>query len=149
MKWLSSVGAALLRLCAVVGPVLLGALTLLYTGRPSIWFLAAAGTLALAILACDAWIIARRHWLTAGLALTTQMGFLFFVGGYAASPFPPASALSDPLPRAFPPGGMAIYVLPTGVNHRTAAFAYRGGSPWEKWDSVANAVLVRHPSGRS
>jgi glyoxylase-like metal-dependent hydrolase (beta-lactamase superfamily II) len=42
---------------------------------------------------------------------------------------------------------MAIYVLPTGVNHRTAAFAYRGGSPWEKWDSVSNAVLVRHPQG--
>jgi N-acyl homoserine lactone hydrolase len=33
------------------------------------------------------------------------------------------------------------------VNHRTAAFAYRGGSPREKWDSVLNAVLVRHPQG--
>jgi glyoxylase-like metal-dependent hydrolase (beta-lactamase superfamily II) len=147
MEWLSSVGAALLRLYAVVGPVLLAALTMLYTGRPSIWFLAAAGTLALAILACDAWIIARRHWLTGGLALTTQIGFLFFVGGYAASPFPPAAALSDPLPQAFSPAGMALYVLPTGVNHRTAAFAYRGGSPWEKWDSVSNAVLIRHPQG--
>jgi glyoxylase-like metal-dependent hydrolase (beta-lactamase superfamily II) len=42
---------------------------------------------------------------------------------------------------------MAIYALPTGVNHRTAAFAYRGGSPWEKWDSVMTAVLVRHPQG--
>jgi glyoxylase-like metal-dependent hydrolase (beta-lactamase superfamily II) len=42
---------------------------------------------------------------------------------------------------------MAIYALPTGVNHRTAAFAYRGGSPWEKWDSALTAVLVRHPQG--
>src|SRR5262245_66255420 len=42
---------------------------------------------------------------------------------------------------------MAIYVLPTVVNHRTSAFAYRGGSPWEKWDSVLNAVLVEHPRG--
>lgn len=42
---------------------------------------------------------------------------------------------------------MAIYVLPTGVNQRTAAFAYRGGLPWEKWDSVSNAVLVRYPQG--
>ncbi|MBV8032658.1 MAG: MBL fold metallo-hydrolase [Betaproteobacteria bacterium] len=42
---------------------------------------------------------------------------------------------------------MAIYVLPTGVNHRTAAFAYRGGSPTERWESVLNAVLVRHPKG--
>jgi N-acyl homoserine lactone hydrolase len=42
---------------------------------------------------------------------------------------------------------MAIYALPTGVNHRTAAFASRGGSPWEKWDSVLTATLVRHPQG--
>src|SRR5262245_63850471 len=42
---------------------------------------------------------------------------------------------------------MAIYVLPTVVNHRTSAFGYRGGSPWEKWDSVLNAVLVEHPRG--
>jgi len=42
---------------------------------------------------------------------------------------------------------MAIYSLATGVNHRTAAFAYRGGSPFDKRDSVSNAVLVRHPQG--
>jgi len=143
----SQVGATFLRLCAVVGPVLLGLLTILYTGRPSNYFLAAGAVLALAILACDAWIIARRYWLTGGLALTTQMGFLFLVYGYAASPFPAPAVLSAPLPQAAPPAGMAIYVLPTGVNHRTAAFAYRGGSPWERWDSVLNAVLVQHPQG--
>lgn len=143
MRCFSSVAAAFLRLCAVVGPVLLGVLTLLYTGRPAISFLAAGAALAIAILACDAWLIARRDWLTGGVALTTQIGFLFSVGGYAAAPFPAVC----PLPKASPPAGMAIYVLPTGVNHRTAAFAYRGGSPWEKWDSVSNAVLVRHPQG--
>jgi glyoxylase-like metal-dependent hydrolase (beta-lactamase superfamily II) len=42
---------------------------------------------------------------------------------------------------------MAMYKLPTGMNHRTAAFAYRGGSPREPWDSVLTAVLVRHPQG--
>ena len=40
-----------------------------------------------------------------------------------------------------------MYALPTGLNHRTAAFAYRGGSPWDKRDSVSTAVLVRHPQG--
>ena len=40
-----------------------------------------------------------------------------------------------------------MYALPTGVNHRTAAFAYRGGSPRVAWDSVLTAVLVRHPQG--
>jgi glyoxylase-like metal-dependent hydrolase (beta-lactamase superfamily II) len=143
----SQVAAACLRLVAVAGPALLALLTALYIGRPSPFFLAAGIVLAGAILACDGWIIARRHWITGGLALTTQIAFLFFLGGYAASPLPAPPPLSDPLPPASPPAGMAIYALPTGVNHRTAAFAYRGGSPWEKWDSVMTAVLVRHPQG--
>jgi N-acyl homoserine lactone hydrolase len=42
---------------------------------------------------------------------------------------------------------MAIYALPTGVNHRTAAFAYRGGSPFDQRESVSTAELVRHPQG--
>jgi glyoxylase-like metal-dependent hydrolase (beta-lactamase superfamily II) len=103
--------------------------------------------LAVGVLACDAWIIARRHWITGGLALTTQIAFFIFLGGYSALPLPVPPALSDPLPPASPPAGMAIYALPTGVNHRTAAFARRGGSLWEKWDSVMTAVLVRHPQG--
>jgi hypothetical protein len=69
MRHLSKVGAALLRLVAVAGPVLLGLLTALYIGRPSPYFLATGIMLAVAILACDGWIIARRHWITAGFAL--------------------------------------------------------------------------------
>jgi glyoxylase-like metal-dependent hydrolase (beta-lactamase superfamily II) len=42
---------------------------------------------------------------------------------------------------------MALYALPTGVIHRTPAFAHRGGSPWETWNSVMTPVLVRHPQG--
>ena len=147
MGHLSKIGAASLRLVAVAGPVLLGLLTALYIGRPSPYFLATGITLAIAILACDCWIIARRHWVTVALALGTQIAFLIFVGSYTASPLPAPSPISDPLPQASPPGGMAIYALPTGVNHRTAAFAYRGGSPWDKRDSVSTAVLVRHPQG--
>ena len=139
--------AAILRLFVVAAPCLLGVLTALYVGRPSRFFLATGLALALAILAGDAWIIARRHWFTGGLALTMQIAFLIFVAGYAPSPLPAPSPLSDSLPSASPPAGMAIYALPTGVNHRTAAFARRGGSPWEKWDSVMIAVLVRHPRG--
>src|SRR5499433_1158469 len=75
------------------------------------------------------------------------MALWFVLGGYAAAPLPAPPPLSDPLPQASPPAGMAIYALPTGVIHRTSAFAYRGGSPWEKWDSVMTAVLVRHPQG--
>ena len=139
--------AALVRLCAIVGPLLLGALTMLYTGRPAVAFLAGAAVLAIAILASDAWIIARREWVTGVLALATHIVLLLFFKGYSPSPFPAGASLSDPLPPASPPAGMALYVLPTGVNHRTAAFARRGGSPWERWESVSNAVLVEHPRG--
>src|SRR5262249_7358226 len=128
-------------------PALLVVLTALYIGRPSPFFLVTGITLAVAILACDGWIVARRQWITGALALTTQIAFLLFLRGYSASPLPAPPALSAPLPQASPPAGMAIYALPTGVNHRTSAFAYRGGSPWEKWDSVMTAVLVRHPQG--
>ena len=139
--------AALVRLCAIIGPLFLGALTMLYTGRPAVAFLAGAAVLAIAILASDAWIIARREWVTGVLALATHIALLLFLKGYSPSPFPAGASLSDPLPPASPPAGMALYVLPTGVNHRTAAFARRGGSPWERWESVSNAVLVEHPRG--
>ena len=121
---------------------MLSIFTALYIGRPSPYFLATGRALAIAILACDVWIIAHRRWITGSLALLTQIAFLIFVGSYAASPVAAPSPISNPLPRASPPAGMAIYALPTGVNRRTAAFAYRGGSPWEKRDSVATAVLV-------
>ena len=117
--------AALVRLCAIVGPLLLGALTMLYTGRPAVAFFAGAAVLAIAILASDAWIIARRAWVTGVLALATHIALLLFLKGYSPSPFPAGASLSDPLPPASPPAGMALYVLPTGVNHRTAAFARR------------------------
>jgi hypothetical protein len=149
MRRFSQVARGFLRLVAVAGPALLALLTALYVGRPSLFFLASGITLAVAILVCDGWIIARRHWITGGLALTTQIALVFFLGGYAASPLPAPPPLSDPLPQASPPAGMATYALPTGVIHRTSAFAYRGGSPWEKWDSVMTAVLIRHPQGSS
>lgn len=108
MRGVWQVGAAFQRLCAIVGPIMLGALTMLYTSRPSSWFLVAAGTLAIAILACDAWIIVGRRWLTGGLALFIQTGFLLFVAGYTSAPFPAAAPLSGSPPQASPPAGMAV-----------------------------------------
>jgi len=125
----------------------LGLLAGLYICRPLPFFLATGVTLAVAVLACDGWIFAHHDWITGGLALTAQFAFLVFLGGYAASPLPTATALSAALPSASSPAGMAVYALPTGLTHRTAAFAYRGGSPWERRDFVLAAVLVRHPKG--
>jgi N-acyl homoserine lactone hydrolase len=147
MKRFSGIYAVVLGLVAVVGPLLLGILTALYVGRPSRYFLVTGIALAIAVLACDGWIVARRHWITAGIAVASQALLLLFVGTYAASPLPAPAPILAPLPRASPPPGMTIFALPTGVNHRTAAFAYRGGSPWDKRDSISTAVLVRHPQG--
>ena len=86
MGRLSKVGAAFLRLVAVAGPVPLALLIALYIGRPSPYFLATGITLLVAILACDGWIIARRHWITGGFALATQIAFWIFIGTYTAMP---------------------------------------------------------------
>src|SRR5215471_12249748 len=73
MRRFSLVAGAFLCLVAVAGPGLLAMLTALYTGRPSPLFLVTGLMIAVAILACDGWIIARRHWITGGLALATQI----------------------------------------------------------------------------
>ncbi|MBX3224758.1 MAG: MBL fold metallo-hydrolase [Labilithrix sp.] len=51
------------------------------------------------------------------------------------------------MPDASPPPTLALYQLPTGVVHRRASSAYRGGSFFETRDSAATAALVRHPNG--
>jgi len=67
---------------------------------------------------------------------------------FCSSPLPPPAALvTVELPPADPPPEMAIAKLPTGVTHRSAAFAYRGGSFGDRREFVMTAVLVRHPRG--
>ncbi len=50
-------------------------------------------------------------------------------------------------PVSHPPESMNIYHISTGINHRTAAFAYRGGSFFDKRDFAMSAILVKHPKG--
>jgi pimeloyl-ACP methyl ester carboxylesterase len=42
---------------------------------------------------------------------------------------------------------MSAFQIPTGFNHRTAAFGYRGGAFSDQRDFVMTAVLVKHPRG--
>ena len=42
---------------------------------------------------------------------------------------------------------MAVFALVTGVNHRVAAYGYRGGSSFERRDFSIAAALVKHPQG--
>ncbi len=75
--------------------------------------------------------------LLGGLSLTT----------FAACPLPRPAPLTGALPWASPPAEMALFQLPTGVTHRSAAFAYRGGSFGDRRDFAMTAVLVKHPRG--
>lgn len=51
------------------------------------------------------------------------------------------------MPAAAVPSGVTIHALPTGVTHRSAGFAYRGGSFRDKRDFSMAAALVKHPRG--
>lgn len=42
---------------------------------------------------------------------------------------------------------MSLAQLPTGVTHRSAAFAYRGGAFSDRRDFAMAGLLIRHPSG--
>ncbi len=82
-----------------------------------------------------------------GAALVVVALALSFLRTFSAAPLPPPPPLDAALPPASPPADMAVFALPTGVTHRSAAFAYRGGSFGDKRDFAMAAVLVRHPRG--
>jgi glyoxylase-like metal-dependent hydrolase (beta-lactamase superfamily II) len=92
---------------------------------------------------------ARTRWLARGITVAAVVLVLLglFLATFAASPLPPPSPLAGPLPPASPPASMAVFQLPTGVTHRSAAFAYRGSAFRDRRDFAMTAVLVRHPRG--
>jgi len=51
------------------------------------------------------------------------------------------------LPSATPPNETAVFSVVTGVNHRVAAFGYRGGSLFERRDFSMAGALLKHPKG--
>lgn len=51
------------------------------------------------------------------------------------------------LPTAYPPQGMSLELIDTGVMASKAGLAYRGGSLTEDRDFAMVAYLVRHPKG--
>jgi glyoxylase-like metal-dependent hydrolase (beta-lactamase superfamily II) len=86
----------------------------------------------------------RFLFVLAGAGITLVV--LYFAW-FAAAPMPRPAPFVGAWPEAHPPPGMAVYQLPTGVTHRNAAFAYRGGSFFDKRDFAMTAVLVKHPRG--
>ncbi len=72
---------------------------------------------------------------------------LWLWNSFASAPLPKPEIFAGTMPIATPPTAMAIFQLPTGVNKRSAAFGYRGGSYFDKRDFSMSAVLVKHPKG--
>ena len=70
-----------------------------------------------------------------------------FLHTFSPSPLPIPRPYAGPLSSATPPEKMAVYSLVAGVNHRVAAFAYRGGSLFERRDFSMAGALVKHPKG--
>jgi glyoxylase-like metal-dependent hydrolase (beta-lactamase superfamily II) len=92
----------------------------------------------------------RRGVLKGALALAAAANYsaaAAFLSTYAPGPLNRPTPYAGDLPPASPPPKMAAFRIPTGYNHRTAAFAYRGGAFSDQRDSVSTAVLVTHPRG--
>ena len=66
---------------------------------------------------------------------------------FSPSPLPKPDPYTGPLPSATPPKELAVYSLVAGVNHRVAAFGYRGGSLFERREFSMAGALVKHPKG--
>lgn len=66
---------------------------------------------------------------------------------FASSPLPVPLPFDGELPQATPPEGMSLARLSTGVTHRSAAFAHRGGSFFDARDFSMAVILARHPRG--
>ena len=70
-----------------------------------------------------------------------------FPRAFSSSQLPKPEPYMGLLPSARPPKEMAVFALVTGVTHRFAAYAYRGGSFFERRDFSMAATLVKHPQG--
>ncbi len=80
------------------------------------------------------------------LGLTLVITGLFLFNHWPLNIETPAP-LNESLPVAQAPETMKLFQIPTGVNHRSAAFAYRGGSYFDKREFSMSAALIQHPKG--
>jgi glyoxylase-like metal-dependent hydrolase (beta-lactamase superfamily II) len=85
--------------------------------------------------------------MVAAAAATVLIPLALFLHSFSPSPLPKPKPYMGPLPSATPPKEVAIFALVTGVNHRVAAYGYRGGSLLERRDFSMAAALVKHPRG--
>ena len=92
----------------------------------------------------------RRRWPARLLRGIVILAVLLVAGHLAntwAMPLDAPAPLEAALPEATPPADMQLVALATGLTHRSAAFAYRGGSLFDARAFTMTAVLVKHPRG--
>ena len=80
-------------------------------------------------------------------AAVALVALTLFLHTFSMSPLPMPKPYAGPIPSATPPSDMAVFSLVAGVNHRVAAFGYRGGSLFERRDFSMAGALVKHPKG--
>jgi N-acyl homoserine lactone hydrolase len=88
-----------------------------------------------------------KKWLLAWVAAEVALARLARVLSSPVLPDPGPLPASIAIPDADPPDGMELISVPTGVNHRVAAYAYRGGSILDRRDFYIGAALIKHPKG--
>src|SRR5262245_48459816 len=83
----------------------------------------------------------------AAVAAAVLVPLALFLHTFSPSPLPMPKPYAGPIPTATPPKGIGVFSLVAGVNHRVAAFGYRGGSLFRQRDFSMAGALVKHPKG--
>lgn len=131
----------------VIGPLLVAIGSVYIAARGTALPIPLAAALACLAPVTAAVVFARRSRRIGAAALVMNLAVAVLLTTYGSSPLPKPAPLGSSLPPASPPAGMALFQLPTGVIHRTAAFGYRGGAFSDRRDFAMTAALVKHPRG--
>jgi glyoxylase-like metal-dependent hydrolase (beta-lactamase superfamily II) len=83
----------------------------------------------------------------AAAAAAILVPLALFLHTFSASPLPKPVPYAGPVPSATVPKEIAVFALVTGVNHRVAAYGYRGGSLFERREFSMAGTLVKRPRG--
>lgn len=89
----------------------------------------------------------KLQWIAVVAGGVLVVAALLLARTFLPSPLPAPAPYAGPIPPSSPPPTMAMFRLMTGVTHRNAGVAYRGGSLRDKRDFTMGAVLVKHPRG--
>jgi glyoxylase-like metal-dependent hydrolase (beta-lactamase superfamily II) len=81
------------------------------------------------------------------LVLLVLVGLIALGRSFSAATLEVPPLAIESLPKASPPAGMSLSMLPTGAIKSTAAFAFRGGKFGDERNFVMPVILVRHPRG--